>query len=109
MSFVERCIKLYYCCVPIWKIRGYPTYIATYCYTLSTVPAHQIFLGSGSQSPSSMQVMMTSVVLDRVTVGQMMVTFVPSSAGSVYPDTITSEHKFKRGSSHLTVVKLILC
>ena len=47
---------------------------------------------------------MTSFVLDPVTVGQMMVTFVPSNAGSVYPDTITSEERFKSGSSHLTVV-----
>ena len=50
-----------------------------------------------------MQVM-TSVVLDPVTVGQMIMTFVPSNAGSVYPDTITSEERFKSGSSHLTVV-----
>ena len=69
------------------------------------LPAHpgQIFLGSGSQSPSSTQEM-TSVVLDPVIVGQMMVTFVPTNAGSVYPDTITSEDRFKSGSSHLTVV-----
>ena len=50
-----------------------------------------------------MQVM-TTVVLDLVTVGQMMVTFVPSNAGSVYPDTITSEERFRSGLSHLTVV-----
>ena len=48
----------------------------------------------------------TSVVLDPVTVEQMMVTFVPTNAGSVYPDTIISEDRFKSGSSHLAVNKL---